>query len=127
MTDAEPKSLPKWLRRQAEIVGSVGVLLGALSAGIVFFGGNIPPWYTPAQAQDSERKSAEIQGRTVDTLGRINDKLDRLARRVDQGECDKLRSTLDQANAGLSRNDQLARVLRDNILARMREIQGCGP
>lgn len=127
MTDVDPKSFLKWLRRQAEIVGSVGVILGGLSAGIIFFGGNIPPWQTQAQAQEVERKSAEIQGRTVDTLGRINDKLDRLARRVDQGECDKLRITLDQANAGVSRNDQLARVLRDNILARMREIQGCGP
>jgi len=127
MSDIEPANPRKWLKRQAEIVGSLGVLLGFTGAASVFFGGALPPWWTPAQAQEAERKSAMIQQQTVTTLDRINDKLDRLAKRVDQGECDKLRSTLDQANAGLSRNDLLARALRDSITSRMREIQGCGP
>lgn len=129
MSEAGQTNPRKWLKRQAEIVGSIGVILGGLTAAIVGFGGSVPPWYTPAQAQEAEQKSASIQAQTVDTLNRINDKLDHLARRVDQGECDKLRSSLDQASTALAIHpmDLLARALRDSTMSRMREIQGCGP
>lgn len=129
MSEAGQKDPRKWIRRQAELVVSLGAIMGGFSAVILFFGGSFPPWYTPAEAQEAQNKSAVIQQQTVTTLDRINDKLDRLAKRVDQGECDKLRGTLERASIALNDHptDPLARDLRDGTLSRMREIQGCGP
>lgn len=129
MSDVDVRSPVKWLKRQADICVSLGALCGVCSAVILGFGGSIPPWYTPAQAQEYQRQSAQIQSDTVTALGKINDNLAKLAKRVDQGDCDKLRMAVDQANTALARNpnDPLAHALRDGTLSRMREIQGCIP
>lgn len=121
------EDIGRWIKRQASVASSVGILLGGAAAIIVFFGGSIPPWYTPAQAQTDQRAASAIQQQTVQALGKINDKLDTLSKRVYSGDCQNMRDALNQANAALAKNpnDLLAKALRDVTASRMSDIPNC--
>lgn len=116
-----------WLRKQVDWLTSASLLFGALTGGIVLFGGHFPPWQSVQAAADEATNAATIQGHTVDTLNKLNDKIDAVAKRVDQGNCSALNVTLLQANAALLKapNDPLARALHDGTLAQMHTISGC--
>ncbi len=118
-----------WLKKQADIASSLGILGGGLVALIMFFGGSFPPWYTPAQAQEAGRQSAQIQADTVAALDRLNTKMDRVEKRINAADCSSLNITLGQAQAALARSatDALARALRDTTQTQMRTIPGCAP
>lgn len=118
-----------WLRRQAEVCTSIGILLGGFAAVIVFFGGSFPPWVTPSQAREAQEKSVQIQNDTATILNKLTDKVDMIGRRVNQQDCSKLNSQMDQAAAVLARNpnDALAKSLRDTTSVQMRAIPGCVP
>ena len=117
----------EWLKKQADVASSLGILLGGMAAVIVFFGGSIPPWYTPAQAQTDQRAAAVIQQQTVQALGQLTSQIGALSKRVYSGDCQAARNTLDQANVALAKNpsDPLARALREQVMARLRDIPGC--
>lgn len=119
----------EFLRRQADIVVAIGVLLGASSAIILACGGSIPPWYSIAQAATDQRTAADIQKDTVAALQRLNSKLDGLQRHVEQGDCNTLSETYEKARLALEKSptDPIARALADNARGQMRDIQGCMP
>lgn len=116
-----------FLKRQSEIVVAITVLLTAAGAIIAAFGGNIPPWYTSAKAAEDKRAAATIQAQTVDALGRLNSKMDRLQRHVDDGDCSDLSAMLEKAQDALRRNpeDQVALALVATAQRQMHQIQGC--
>ena len=119
-----------WLKRHAEMATHVGVLVGGAMALITVFGGAFPPWYTPAQAMEDQRSAAlNTEQQTVQALGRINEKLDTVGRRVDRMECLNLIVTFQQAQSCLSRrpSDQMARALRDSVAGQMRQLPSCTP
>lgn len=118
-----------FVRRQAEIASSFGVLLGGAAAVIIFFGGSIPPWYTPEEARADQATVAKIQQSTVQTLSKLNDQMNSVQRRLDQADCSNLQHQLDQANSVLIKapDDPLARTLRDNVESQMHVIQNCLP
>lgn len=118
-----------WLKRQAEICTSIGVVGGGAVAVILFFGGSFPPWQTVAQAETAQSKSDKIQADTVSALGKINNKLDTFEQRLDHHDCSDLSKTFGQANAALAKspNDPIAQALRETAQAQMRAIAGCTP
>jgi alkyl sulfatase BDS1-like metallo-beta-lactamase superfamily hydrolase len=117
------------LKRQVEVATALGVLCGGGAAIIVFFGGSIPPWYTPSQARADQVNSAQIQQQTVQALGRINSQISRMQRQLDQGNCGTLQQQLDQAKTALLNqpNNATARTLYNNVQGQMRAIPGCEP
>lgn len=116
-----------WIKRQADVATSLGILGGGMAAIIVFFGGSIPPWYTPAKAEEAQRQASQIQADTVTALGRINKNLDAVTQRVDRGDCNSQRIQLEQADAGLRAkpSDAMARSLHDSAQSHMHDISGC--
>lgn len=118
-----------WLKRQADILTSLSILAGAISAIILMFGGTIPPWYTTAQAREDQQQSVSIQKATVDTLSKLNDKIDNVAKRLDGEDCSRLSEQLSKANAALLKNpaDPVALALRESTTAQARMITGCLP
>jgi len=116
-----------WLKRQTEIVTNVSVLCAGAAAVITLFGGEFPPWYTQAQAAEESKKAAQIQQDTVQALGKLNDKIDRVEKRLDQSDCAHLATTLAMAQMRLQEapGDAMARALRDSTASQMRQIPGC--
>lgn len=125
----QPTMFGQWIKRQAEIAAAVGVLLGGMAAVVAFFGGSVPPWYTPAKAAEDQRTNAKIQEQTVQAIGQVTRQLNTMQRRLDIKDCNGLAATLGQAQDALRRKpgDPIAQALRDATELQMRQIQNCAP
>lgn len=118
-----------WLKKQSDFVTSLGILMGGAAAVIIFFGGSIPPWETPAEAATAVENAARLNAATVQAISRLNDNMNSVSKRLDAGDCGILQTKLEQAKAALERNpnDTSAKMLRDLIQAQMRSIPNCAP
>ncbi len=118
-----------WLKKQAEILTSLSIIAGAISAMIVLSGGHIPPWYSRAQASEDKQDAAIVQKLTVDTLTKLNARIDAVTRRQDSQDCSSLSDQLATANSALANNpaNAVALALRVSTMAQARAIPNCMP
>jgi len=114
-----------WLKRQTDVLVAVGVLCGMVSALGMSFGGHPTPWVGWGQAMADEA----VLSKAIDTLSKLNDKIDLSTRRLNSLECQGLQTRLIQAKAAMEKipTDPIASTLYYSTLDQMRRIEGCVP
>ena len=117
--------LNQWLKRQSEIIAAVCILGGFLAGLITAFGGHIPPWFTPAEAETLAQQQAAI----ATILQQQSGVLERLSRKFDRQDCDDANESLARALTALKMhpNDQLAIGLTKAAKKQIEQIDGCVP
>lgn len=114
-----------WLKRQSEIIVGLGIVGGFLAGIITAFGGHIPPWMTPAQAETLSQQQATI----TNILQQQSQVLSQLSRKLDHQDCESAKQDLVTAQEGLKKkqNDPIAFGLLKAAKKEMDAIANCVP